>query len=206
MQYFSQPKFYHFTEDSIKLASFAATSIQRKICENQDPLNCLDIGAGCGVIGLEFFLKIAEDKLINKMTFLEVEEEFRTHLKKNIVEAQKEKKSKTDFNICFSSMGEFKKQHEKFDIILSNPPYYFKGSGKTGKDEKRQKCRFFEVDDLDIFCKLIAMKLAPSGSAFFIGPFEIKKIEKEFLKYGLNIHLICEINPAKKLKIFHILN
>ena len=104
---YSQPNFYHFSEDSIRLADYVVSKIEEKnLSENQRSLNCLDLCAGCGVIGLEVVLKGSFAGAIN---FCEINRDYSSFL----IENQKKLKSFKDlpeirFNNFFQSFSIFK--------------------------------------------------------------------------------------------------
>ena len=55
MEYYSQPKFYHFSEDSIVLAKKGYEVFKKKIRGGRKDLVLVDAFSGCGVVGLEVF-------------------------------------------------------------------------------------------------------------------------------------------------------
>lgn len=149
---YSQPDFYHFTEESLALVSFAA-----EILRQRDDLNsAIDFGAGCGVIGIEALLKIPS---LSKMTFLEVQTEFLPYIKENLEKAKIENTS-----IVNLSFGDYLGAS---DIIFSNPPYFEAGKGRVSSQINRQVCRTFEIDGLEVFFEKAAKTMNPNGLMFF---------------------------------------
>ena len=72
---YAQPDFYHFAEDSLFLVQIVAAS-----CGGGEPLTVLDLGAGCGILGIELSRKIA----MRQLFFCEKQNEFIPYLEQNI--------------------------------------------------------------------------------------------------------------------------
>lgn len=68
---YSQPDFYRFNEDSTKLVAFIQNHLKKT------PQSIIDLGAGCGVIGIEL------KKLYHEayLTLVEGQSEFLPYLK-----------------------------------------------------------------------------------------------------------------------------
>jgi len=153
---YSQPSFYHFNEDSLLLIDY----VLHEVGESFDQV--LDVGAGCGICGLE----LSQKARVNELTFLEVQDEFLPYLKKNISTFVD---NKTKMNIHLSKVSAFTSQHP-FDLIISNPPYFSKSSGRVSPDPQKQICRTWEIDSLETFI-LSALELtALHGHFIFIQP------------------------------------
>jgi tRNA1(Val) A37 N6-methylase TrmN6 len=130
---YSQPDFYRFSEDSTKLVTF----IQKHL--KNSPRSIIDMGAGSGVIGIELKKLFPQAQL----TLVEIQSEFLPYLKANIELFQ------IQANIVHSSFADFKTT-SKFDLIVSNPPYFSKGEGRVSPDTHKQICRTWEQDSLEI--------------------------------------------------------
>jgi tRNA1Val (adenine37-N6)-methyltransferase len=178
---YSQPDFYHFTEESLDLVSFAA-----EILENRNELkSAIDLGAGCGVIGIEAMLKIPS---LTLMTFLELQKEFLPFIEKNLEQA--EIKNGSIINL---SLGQYKGSS---DIIFSNPPYFIPGNGRVSSQTNRQLCRTFEIDGWEVFFEKVAEVLNPGGLIFFC----IK--EEEDIKNYLKAFKIEKKEKTKAANLF----
>ncbi|MFT6069761.1 MAG: tRNA1(Val) A37 N6-methylase TrmN6 [Bacteriovoracaceae bacterium] len=149
---YSQPDFYHFSEDSLELVQFAS----EVLASRNDLTSAVDLGAGCGVIGIEALLK---NPNISKMTFLEVQKEFIPFIIENLQLAEI-----NDAKILNIPLSQFE---AKVDIIFSNPPYFKPGSGRVSENRNRQVCRTFEIDGMDIFFKKLKEALTKNGLIFF---------------------------------------
>lgn len=154
---YSQPDFYHFSSDSIELAKKSFDfCIEKKI----RPDTILDVGTGCGVVGAEFCDLLGNDP--------------------NLVGIDQEKEFESFFAINTKHLSRSKFIHEnifsnelslnsKFDIVLSNPPYFNRGHGKLSSIEKKNSCRFFnEKESVGMFIKKAISFLKENGYLFIL--------------------------------------
>src|SRR5258708_4421753 len=118
MNDYSQPEFYKFNEDSIKLVRRVTEKV--KAAEH-----ILDLGAGSGIIGIELANYFHPESL----TLVEVQKDYLPHLELNL---KFQLKSKTDFFVELSSFGHWSPQ-KKYDLIVCNPPYFLPGHGEVSK-------------------------------------------------------------------------
>lgn len=169
MSDYLQPSFYRFNEDSIKLINFVREHVNQAS-------TILDIGAGSGIIGIELFKSYQSDFV----TFLELQGEWLTYLEHNI---KSHHIPLGHFNVIISSLGEWQTE-QKFDLIVSNPPYYLSGHGEQSSDLRRHLSRTFEVDGWEVLLKKISILLKRKGLAFVISRknSHINKIIKSFEK------------------------
>ena len=156
MSDYSQPVFYRFNEDSLLLVNEIVKS-------DLNPQKILDVGAGSGIIGIELALKLN----IPEVHFLELQIDWKPFLETNITELIPGNKTK----IFWSSVSEWKSK-EKYDLIVSNPPYYLPQNGKISPDPVRAHCRSFLKDDWEIMLAKCMKRLTDDGSAWFITPKE----------------------------------
>ncbi len=156
MSDYSQPVFYRFNEDSLLL-------VNEIVKTDLNPKKILDVGAGSGIIGIELAMKLN----IPEVHFLELQMDWKPFLETNISELIPETKTK----IFWSSVSEWKSK-EKYDLIVSNPPYYLPQNGKISPDPVRAHCRSFLKDDWEIMLAKCMKRLTDDGSAWFITPKE----------------------------------
>lgn len=159
---YSQPDFYRFNEDSLKLVSFVLSKINH--CTH-----LLDVCAGSGVIGIELSRRLHPETL----TLLEYQEDFYDHLKIN---------ADTKTEIVISSFGEFCPD-KKFDLVVMNPPYFLPGHGQRNPDPKRETARSFVKDNWTVFSDKL---LHISNGRIFIVLKNDKTIIKTFQAAILN--------------------
>lgn len=170
---YSQPAFYHFNEDSLKLVNFIAKDL--KVIEH-----LLDVGCGCGVIGIELARKIS----IKQLDMVEVQEDFKSHLLHNLSLFIPQQKN----YVFITPLSKFV-PFVAYDLIVCNPPYYLPGSGQANKDERKGICRSFQIDSWNELLGLFVRSLSPSGNAWVVIKNDkslLKLIESEVRKKNLN--------------------
>jgi tRNA1Val (adenine37-N6)-methyltransferase len=153
MNDYSQPEFYRFNEDSILLVKFIQDL-------DLSPLNILDLGAGCGVIGIE----LARSLMPSHLALVEAQSDYLPHLQKNI---ELFLPPKVSSQVIISSFGEFQSV-SRYDLIVANPPYYLPGHGRPSPDSRRAIARSFLLDDWRFFLNLINLTLSNQGWAYVI--------------------------------------
>jgi tRNA1(Val) A37 N6-methylase TrmN6 len=146
---YEQPDFYRFNEDSLKLVKFV---MQKKTTFK----TLLDLGAGCGVIGLE----LGQKSGISDLTFLEAQSDFIPFLERN-------SKIFPEASIIHSSFGDWK-PNRTFDCIVSNPPYFDPARGERSLDPRRDMARSFMKDNWGVFFSVINRCLTRDGKAFIV--------------------------------------
>lgn len=163
---YSQPSEYHFSHDSVFLA--------RRVfdyCRDQGvlPRHGLDLGAGCGIIGLDFLFHCQEELLNTPAAFdfLEVQTTYHRHFINN---AEKADIKKTRLNFLNENYEILKGSEfaQKYDLILCNPPYFHLGQGKLSPCNFKNRCRFFMDSDLKTLIQAIENCLTFTGNAFVL--------------------------------------
>lgn len=196
---YSQPDFYHFSEDSISLSKEVANFI---IKDNKGNLSSLDLCAGTGIVGLEL---LHRTDLISEMDFCEIQKPFIKHLKKNI-DYYNSINSKVIFNIINSSFETLNniRHTNKYNLIVCNPPYFEEGAGRYSKNLERNKCRFLIGNTFYDLIYSIVNSLKINGNAFIIGRFNnthINNYNSELRRQKSDYQIIL----FKKFKSFSIL-
>lgn len=156
---YHQPNFYRFNQDSLFLVNFVSAQLLP-----QQNFSILDVGAGCGVIGLELALAFKQDSM--NFFLLELQEEFRPCLaaNRNFIH-QKVSHHTIDYQI-----GDLEQQlWGKFDCVVSNPPYFLSGQGQKCASQARQKCRSFENTTPEKFLTHLKSHLKDNGVGYFLG-------------------------------------
>lgn len=182
MNDYFQPDFYRFNEDSILLS-------KEVIRSHSKAQKLLDIGAGCGVIGLE----IAQQIPVEKIILLEPQSEFIPYLQKNVqlfIPNNNVKTVNSTISVFFDS---------DFDLIVCNPPYYLPGHGRPSKDLRRNIARNFVLDDWQILLNKIKDLLSPNGRAYVIVP-SLNEVMSIVLEILSNQHF--QIRQMEKKSFF----
>lgn len=179
---YSQPNFYKFSEDSIKLAKLANQQI------TGTNVSVLDLCCGCGVIGIELCLL---NENVKKICFLEKQRGFFDHLKINI-NFFLEKKNIETLIVNQSFKEEFTQNN--FDIIVCNPPYFNQDNNKLGPNKNRNQCRFFSEEDFFSLLNIIHKKLNRNNgmgfSLFRKNEWDENKLQRFLLERKLSCKII----------------
>jgi len=183
MSNYSQPSDYHFSHDSIELASRVATSLSNRLvtllATNQRPLRGLDLCAGCGVVGFELLRRLwkrldgdRRDALsFWQIDFTEVQSVYSQYFELNRENTVKEVTSLAPESLRWRPMNYADLLSEpggRYDWIVSNPPYFDPEQGKLPPSDFKARCRFFIDSDFETLCRSIAHSLAPGGVAYFL--------------------------------------
>lgn len=158
-----QPEDYRFSLDSVFLAQKVAESL--KSAAHPEDLRVLDLCSGCGVVGLELHFHLPA---LRKIDFLEVQEVYLPFFEKNVEQA---KKPDSEFNFLHMNYADLidNDHREKYDVIVSNPPYFFQGEGLLSpNNDFKNRCRFFIDSDFHNLIQATLFVLKPKGRAFIL--------------------------------------
>jgi len=176
---YSQPDDYHFSHDSVFLA--------RQIFEmHKDEMirpdyQILDLCAGCGVVGIDLVFHQMKESIFNgEIDFLEVQEVYYSHFIKNI-KTFKSIFTHTSFKFNWIQQNYAQiDNYKKYDLIISNPPYFIKNNGVLSDNKFKNRCRFYLDSDWLEMIFFLKNSLKKNGKAYFLIREELKKIiEKE---------------------------
>ena len=160
---YKQPEDYRFSLDSVFLAQKVAENL-KKDSQLPEEFRTLDLCSGCGVVGLELQFHLRE---LKKIDFVEVQEVYRSYFEMNVEQA---KSTGTEFNFLPMNYQDLIHQDfkEKYDVVVSNPPYFFPGEGLYSPNEFKNRCRFFIDSDFHNLIKATLFVLKPKGSAYLL--------------------------------------
>lgn len=188
---YSQPAFYHFNEDSIHLVNYVIEDSIKMLLSKDKPLKILDLCCGCGVVGIELYLKVSKEKVeIHKIDFLEINSSFEEHLLKN---QQMFQNKKVNYQNYFCDLLKFEAE-QKYDLIVSNPPYYSSRNFRPSQNHDRNIARTYEEGFMKNFLSFIANNLKPEGKAYFLGLSENSDIHKSSYKIEREKELSSEVS------------
>lgn len=140
-------KGYRYNSDSLLLADFILKQGVRN--------NILDVGAGCGIIGI-----LLKKNITNlSLSLIDIQKENIELINKNL------KSNQIQANVFHSDFVEFESK-EKFDFIVCNPPFYRQ---EACKSENRHKniSKFQEFLPLHSFLTKANSILKPNGTLYF---------------------------------------
>jgi tRNA1Val (adenine37-N6)-methyltransferase len=160
-----QPMEYRFSLDSV----FLAKKIGQHVNKNpREQLQVLDLCAGCGIIGLELSI---HSKIELKIDFLEIQEIYLSFFNKNVEMIYPNQNNNSErFKFIHSNYTELlaPAYKETYDLILCNPPYFFKGEGLLSPSEFKNRCRFFLDSDFENLILAILHSLKLGSSAYLL--------------------------------------
>ncbi|HXH76361.1 MAG TPA: methyltransferase [Bacteriovoracaceae bacterium] len=165
MDDYSQPDFYRFNRDSLELVRW----VKEKIFSSD---SILDLGAGCGVIGLE----LAAHFKPSILCLVEIQNDYKSFLESNL----RFMPAQSTCEIHYSSFSHWRPSRT-YDLIVCNPPYYLPGKGESARDPRRRMAREFVHDDWHVLLDCIKESLSSSGKAFLViknEPLILKTIKK----------------------------
>jgi tRNA1(Val) A37 N6-methylase TrmN6 len=158
-----QPSEYRFSLDSVFLAQLVAKKYENH--PQLSELSILDLCSGCGVIGLELAIHL---NTIRNIDFLEVQEIYQTYFEKNLT-GIKGDAFDINFKLIQNNYETFNLDDSKrYDIIVSNPPYFFKEEGLLSPSEFKNRCRFFLDSNFKELITCILRSLKVGGEAFVL--------------------------------------
>lgn len=163
-----QKQGYRYNIDTFLLYDFATRcNLRGKV---------LDVGCGCGIVGILLKVKFAEISLFLLDILKQNCDLTRQNLKDNDIEAQ----------VLCANFSEFVSD-EKFDFIVSNPPFYRQGALKA-TNKHTQIGKFASSLSLESFVKSSNALLKPQGKLYFC--YEVGALQE-----------LCAVLATHKLKI-----
>ncbi len=174
---YHQPSFYHFSQASIHLANQAVS-----LSSHKKEISLMDLCAGSGVVGLEYFLNHPHMNQIKRVAFCDVQEECCEVIKKNIdnLEMLSPLFRAVEKNIYPLPMSQLKTDpslQEQFNILVCNPPFYHREKGKNPLNKNRAISHFYYYDSRDELYRVIYHLLQQQGEAFILGRTPVQKNE-----------------------------
>lgn len=162
---YSQPSEYHFSHDSVLFARWLSETY-----ETSTELKVLDLCSGCGILGMDFlfYLIELEKPLPLGCDFLEIQRDYHEHHQMNMVRLKSICSALSQVQSQLFLQNYAKGLQQKYDLIISNPPYFFKDQGTLSPSEFKNRCRFFLDSDFSQFLFFLKDHLTASGSAYFL--------------------------------------
>lgn len=189
MNDYLQPDFYRFNEDSLILKNYLVSEIS-------SARTITDLGAGCGIIGIELARIFRPDQL----NLVEPQSDFMPSLEKNCEIFLEAEIKRTIYQQSFGNW----QAHQKSDLIVCNPPYYLPGRGVKASDPRRAQARSFIHENWGTLLKCIDLNLKADGSAWVViknDPDIMKEIRHSL--QGLNFS--SHVKEMKGLNILRLI-
>lgn len=158
---YKQPDEYHFSLDSIHFAEFVAKDFHS---QHLNSIRVLDLCAGCGVIGFQLSWFLRE---LRQIDFVEIQEHYVKSFKENVSIVNRPELQLTWHLLNYDELCK-KSWEKKYDLIVSNPPYFQAGHGMLSPSPFKNRCRFFLDSSFTNFIKALYNTLAPQGKAYFL--------------------------------------
>lgn len=162
---YSQPEEYRFSHDSV----FLARQVFEIIPKDRDSLSGLDLCSGCGIVGLDllFHLRQNQTGLFSHFDFMELQKVYADHFAEN---CQRFGQGLPDTQLLMENYDVLKteKFRQRYDLILSNPPYFRPGQGKMSPSEFKNRCRFFIDSNFENLILGIDNALKQEGRAYIL--------------------------------------
>ncbi|MGQ0740593.1 MAG: tRNA1(Val) (adenine(37)-N6)-methyltransferase, partial [Bacteroidota bacterium] len=157
--------------------------------------NCLDIGTGTGLLSV----MITQKNPSAAIDAIEIDMESAKQARENVAASP----WGGNINIFHSDAREFDYQ-KKYDIIISNPPFYEKEL--KGDDMKRNLAHHNEGLLLPELLNIIKKNLEPGGSFYLLLPYKRhEEIKKLLLEHELAIGQITFVRQSVKHDYFRIM-
>lgn len=140
------------------------------------PFSVLDIGAGTGLIAL----MLAQRSDAGQIDAIEIDEDAYEQCVENF-----ENSPWADRLFCFhASLDEFAEEpeDEKYDLIVSNPPYFVPNERETDLPENRKKARFYDSLPFTDLVDYASQLLSDNGELAVIVPFSEEQAFIAFAK------------------------
>jgi tRNA1Val (adenine37-N6)-methyltransferase len=175
-------KGYRFSVDSIALCAFLM---------DQSSSETLDIGSGCGIISLI----LSKLDGYGNFTCVEIQPELHRCAEMN-VRKYGIKKRFTLINNDIRKHNEFL-AGKKFDLIVSNPPFYTVSAGRINPDDSRAVARHEIFLKMEEIFKIIRTLLTEKGRAVLLYPADrLSNIMENSIKLNLPVAEIVFIHPS----------
>lgn len=191
---YSQPDEYHFSLDSIHLAEWVAKRLAHH--PELKTWRVLDLCAGCGVIGLELSWYLRD---LKQFAFVEVQDVYTPHFQKNVMTVNRPELQLEWHLLNYEALLE-NTWKDKFNLIVSNPPYFQPQQGMLSPSQFKNRCRFFLDSSFTHFIQALVNTLAPKGQAFFLlrsltqhGYDSFSKVEEIVKKTSVTVKRIDQI-------------
>ncbi|NDJ26856.1 methyltransferase [Campylobacter sp. MIT 12-8780] len=169
---------YRYNSDSLLLFDF--------VLKQRLKGRLLDMGCGCGIIGLMLKAFVPQIKLV----LLDIVEQNCALARKNA------EQNELEAEVLCVDFKEFI-QRQAFDIIVSNPPFYSLKAMRS-QDEHKNMAKFQDSLNLKDFIHQASLALKPQGKLYFCyEALALAKIVQCLSEFKLNLSQIQSVHKSK---------
>ncbi|PIE02839.1 MAG: hypothetical protein CSA81_04885 [Acidobacteria bacterium] len=164
---------YRFSVDAFLLAAFAKQFNPKHFC---------DMGAGCGVVSWQLH------QLLPSATgvAVEIQPVFKEFGRTNL--------AGTGISFLCRDIRDLPRQDRKFDLLISNPPYFKVGHGKLSKNPVKAQARHRLNGSVSDWCSSMNKHLKEDGGVCIIYPSRYAaELVTDMLKVGFNLRVLLQI-------------
>lgn len=171
----------------------------------------LDLCAGCGVVGLDLLFHFHQNNQMpfKKFDFLEVQEVYKSHFeinKKNLLPIEDR------LNLLIMNYSKLREKDfsEKYDLIVSNPPFFSPSQGKLSPSEFKNRCRFFMDASFETLIQGVENSLKMGGQAYLLirnlksHGIDFIALAQDTLSPSAELSLVGDIRGTRLVKITKI--
>jgi tRNA1(Val) A37 N6-methylase TrmN6 len=191
---YNQPHEYHFSLDSIYLAQFVA--LEMKTYTDLSSLRVLDLCAGCGVIGIELSWHL---RAIRQIDFMEIQDIYTEYFYQNLAKVNRPELQCRWHLLNYDELQK-KTWKKKYDLIISNPPYFHPDHGMLSPSIFKNRCRFYLDSSFTNYILALENSLAHKGKAFFL----LRSLKHHGLDLFSDIQQIVPKSAVTVKKIAHM--
>lgn len=180
MNLFQPNEGYRYNSDTLLLYDFISTFNPKG--------TVLDVGCGCGILGL----LLKRDFPLLHVSLLDIQAR-----NCEIAKANAEANQMAIENFTCNDFLEAKFEH-KWDMIVSNPPFYHKG-GVRNEDDALFVSRHSSALPFEAFAKKVTKTLSNRG--YFCFCYDAKQLDHlmvSLLGNGLNVEDLCFVYPKEE--------
>ncbi|MBF0492552.1 MAG: methyltransferase [Deltaproteobacteria bacterium] len=184
-------KGYRYNIDSLLLSKFAKFKKNERVC---------DLGCGVGILGILALIWGKASEVVG----VEVQEELARFAQQNIEELQLQ----NSFRLICDNWKRVAKQlkSERFDLILSNPPYRKSGSGRLSSHTQKIIAKHEVKGSLKDLLITGKQLMARKGRFCLIYPtLRLEEFIQETGKQGLKISRLQMVHPFVHQKANHFM-
>ncbi len=175
---------FRFSADALLLACFAANRISKRV---------LDLGAGCGVIGLGLLLRLPDADI--DVIGLDCSPDMVQAATANATALGLDHRYRAVLGNVRAMAGIAECRPNAFDLVLCNPPYRLPGHGRLPAEPDKQAARFETSAGLEDFFQAAARSLRTKGRLALVHlPEHLHRIFAALARTGLE---------PKRLRLVH---